>query len=321
MSCRWLLFSCTILSALHAQTDWPGYGNDKGAQRYSSLRQIDRNNVRTLVPAWTFDMTKEGSPFRPSQSIPIVVNGVMYLSWPFNHVAALDAATGAMLWEFTSASTFSGKLGSMRSLEYWPGDDARGPEIIFATEEGELWALDAKSGKPVSTFGNAGVVNLKTPEVMNGFPTLHMGISSAPFIYKNLMITGSHIVDETGAKGPAGDVRAWDLRTGKLVWTFHSVPRPGEPGHESWHGDQWKNQSGVNVWTFFTADLERGILYMPFGSANNDYYGVDRRGANLYANSLVAVDAMTGKLKWHFQAIHHDLSLLSKTSRGGSVAG
>jgi quinoprotein glucose dehydrogenase len=114
-------------------------------------------------------------------------------------------------------------------------------------------------------------------------------------------------VDETGSKGSAGDVRAWDVHTGKLVWTFHSVPRPGETGHETWQGEQWKNQSGVNVWTFFTADLQRGILYMPFGSANNDYYGVDREGPNLFANSLVAVDAATGKLKWYFQAIHHDL--------------
>jgi quinoprotein glucose dehydrogenase len=142
---------------------------------------------------------------------------------------------------------------------------------------------------------------------MNGYPNLHLGISSAPFVFRNLIITGGHITDETGAKGPAGDVRAWDVRTGKLVWTFHSVPRPGEAGHETWQGDQWKNQSGVNVWTFFAADTERGILYMPFGSANNDYYGVDRQGANLFANSLVAVDAMTGKLKWWFQAIHHDL--------------
>ncbi len=289
------------------QTGWTGFGNDKGAQRYSPLTQIDTTNVASLVPAWTFAMRKEGVPFRPSQSIPIVVDGVMYLSYPFNHVVALVPETGAVIWEYTAKSGFSGKLGSMRSIEYWPGDKKSGPEIFFATEEGELCALDAKTGKLVPSFGNEGIVNLKTPEVMNGFPNLHLGVSSAPFIYKDLVITGSHIVDETGSKGPAGDVRAWDVHTGKLVWTFHSVPRPGEVGHESWQGDQWKNQSGVNVWTFFTADVERGILYMPFGSANNDYYGVDRQGNNLFANSLVAVDAATGKLKWHFQAIHHDL--------------
>jgi quinoprotein glucose dehydrogenase len=174
----------------------------------------------------------------------------MYLSWPFNHVAALVPETGAVLWEYVARSGFSGKLGSMRSLEYWPENKNFAPETIFATEEGELYALDAKTGKPVPGFGNEGVVSLKTPEVMNGFPNLHLGISSSPFIYKDLVITGSHIVDETGSKGPAGDVRAWDFRSGQLVWTFHSVPRPGEPGHESRQGDQWKGQSGVNVWTF-----------------------------------------------------------------------
>ncbi|HEY1945638.1 MAG TPA: pyrroloquinoline quinone-dependent dehydrogenase [Bryobacteraceae bacterium] len=304
----WLLiFAGLFVPVLHGQTDWPGYGHDKGAQRYSPLAQINTSNVSTLAPAWTFSMKTEGQPFRPSQSIPLVVNGVMYLSWPFNHVAALAPETGAVIWEFTAKSGFSGKLGSMRSLEYWPGDKTFAPEILFATEEGELYALDAKTGKPISGFGEEGVVNLKTPEVMNGFPNLHLGVSSAPFVYKNLVITGSHIVDETGAKGPAGDVRAWDVHTGKLVWTFHSVPRPGEAGHENWQGEQWQKQSGVNVWTFFTADIERGILYMPFGSANNDYYGVDREGSNLFANSLVAVDAETGRLKWYFQAIHHDL--------------
>jgi quinoprotein glucose dehydrogenase len=299
-----LLAFATVLSA---QTDWPGYGRDKGAQRFSPLTRINTGNVSQLVPAWTFEMKKEGQPYRASQSIPIVVNGILYLSWPFNRVAAIESTTGRVMWEFAAHSSFSGKLGSVRSLEYWPGDGQYPPEILFGTEEGELYALNAKTGKPVPGFGREGVVNLRTPEVMNGYPNLHLGISSAPFVYKNLVITGGHITDETGSKGPAGDVRAWDIRTGRLVWTFHSVPRPGEQGHETWQGDQWKAQSGVNVWTFFTADAERGILYMPFGSANNDYYGTDRQGMNLFANSLVAVDAMTGKLKWWFQAIHHDL--------------
>jgi glucose dehydrogenase len=307
MRTRLLIFAGLFVSLLHGQADWPGYGHDKGAQRYSPLGQINTSNISTLAPAWTFSMKTEGQPFRPSQSIPLVVNGVMYLSWPFNHVAALAPETGAVIWEFTAKSGFSGKLGSMRSLEYWPGDKTFAPEILFATEEGDLYALDAKTGKPVPGFGDEGVVNLKTPEVMNGYTNFHLGVSSAPFIYKKMVITGSHIVDETGAKGPAGDVRAWDVHTGKLVWTFHSVPRPGEAGHETWQGEQWQKQSGVNVWTFFTADIERGILYMPFGSANNDYYGVDRQGSNLFANSLVALDAETGRLKWYFQAIHHDL--------------
>jgi len=280
---------------VQAQPGWPGYGHDKGAQRFSPLTQINTGNVASLAPAWTFSMKREGVLFRPSQSIPVVVDGILYLSWPFNHVAAMEGETGTILWEFTARSGFSGKLGSMRSLEYWPGTAQDPPEILFGTEEGELYALNARTGRPVTGFGADGVVNLKTPELMNGFPALHHGISSAPFVVGDLVITGSHIVDETGSKGPAGDVRAWNVRTGKLVWTFHTIPRPGEKGHESWQGDQWKGQSGANVWTFFTADVERGILYMPLGSANNDYYGTDRQGANLFANCLVAVDVRTGK--------------------------
>ncbi len=253
------LLAALLTFPLRSQTDWPGYGRDKGAQRYSPLDQINVGNVSKLVPAWTFAMKKEGAPFRLSQSIPLVVNGTMYLSWPFNHVAALEPETGKLIWQYTAQGDFRGKEGSMRSVEYWPGDTKSPPEILFATEDGELFALNAKTGKPIPGFGNEGIVNLKTPEVMNGFPNLHLGVSSAPFVYKDLVITGSHIVDETGKHGPAGDVRAWDVRTGKLVWTFHSVPRPGEPGHETWQGDQWKNQSGVNVWTFFTADTERGL--------------------------------------------------------------
>jgi glucose dehydrogenase len=302
-----LIVAAALSPLLSGQTDWPGFGHDKGGQRYSPLTQINTENVAKLTPAWTFSMKREGVGFRPSQSIPLVVDGIMYLGWPFNHVAAMDSETGKILWEFTARNGFSGKEGSMRSLEYWPGDAKSPAEILFGTEEGELHALNAKTGRPIPGFGQEGVVNLKTPEVMNGFPNLHMGISSSPLVVGDLVITGSHIVDETGSKGPAGDVRAWDVRTGKLVWTFHTIPRPGEKGHETWQGDQWKNQSGANTWTFFTADVERGILYMPLGSANNDYYGIDRQGPNLFANSLVAVDVRMGKLKWWFQVIHHDL--------------
>jgi quinoprotein glucose dehydrogenase len=302
-----LLLLIGAASSLFAQPDWPGYGRDKGAQRYSPLAQINTGNVSKLVPAWTFSMQREGVPFRPSQSIPLVVDGIMYLSWPFNRVAAMESETGKIIWEFASRSEHYGREGSVRSIEYWPGDKQSPPEILFATEEGELIALNAKTGKPIPGFGREGIVNFRTPEVMNGFPTFRLGISSAPFVVGDLVITGSHIVDETGSKGPAGDVRAWDVRTGKLIWTFHTIPRPGETGHETWQGDQWKNQSGANVWTFFTADLERGILYMPIASANNDFYGVDRLGPNLFANTLVAVDVRTGKLKWYFQLIHHDL--------------
>ncbi len=299
----------SVLPALHAQNDWPSYARDPGGQRYSPLKQITAANVTKLAPAWSYQMRKEGQPFRLSQSIPIMVNGVLYVGYPVNRVAALEPETGKVLWEFAGKMKDEKRsnLGSMRSLAYWPGDKQTPAQIVFGTPDGELYSINAKTGKPNPGFGNEGVVNLRTPEIMNGYPNIHYGLNSAPFIYKNLVFTGAHNIDETGSKGPAGDVRAWDLRTGKLVWTFHTVPRPGEMGHETWLGDSWKNVSGANVWTFMSVDAERGILYMPLGSVNNDYYGTDRQGPNLFSSSIVAVDAETGKLKWYFQATHHDL--------------
>ena len=304
---RFAIVASLALPTLYGQNDWPSYGHDPGGQRYSPLKQITTANVSKLAPAWTYSMRKEGVPFRLSQSIPLMVNGVLYLGYPYNHVAALQPETGKVLWEFTGNTKLRSTLGSMRSLAYWPGDKLTPPQILFGTEDGELYSVNARTGKLNPGFGNEGIVNLKTPEIMNGFPNFQYGITSAPFVYKNLVITGAHVVDETGSKGPAGDIRAWDLRTGKLVWTFHTVPRPGEMGHETWLGDGWKQMSGANVWSFFSADAARGILYLPLGSVNNDYYGMDRPGANLFASSIVALDAETGKMKWYFQAVHHDL--------------
>jgi glucose dehydrogenase len=311
-------FACFVVFAvlvslprLNAQTDWPNFGHDKESQRYSPLKQINVQNVSTLAPVWTYPLKNEGGPAASwaIESVPLVVQDRMYVSWPFCHVAALDPETGRQFWQYTAPRcSYRGPgLSSMRSMAYWPGDKVRAPRIVFGTEDGELYALDAKTGLPVEEFGVKGVVNLKTPEVMNGFPNMHYGLTSAPLVYQDLVITGSHIDDETGRKGPAGDVRAWDVRTGKLVWTFHTVPRPGEAGHEAWTGDTWKDVAGADVWSFFTVDMQRGILYMPVGSTNNDHYGVDRPGPDLFGNSLVAVDVKTGKLKWYFQAIHHDI--------------
>ena len=316
MRIQWLVLVASIaLPALYAQNDWPAWGRDAGNQRHSPLKQINAGNVSKLVPAWQYSMKKEGQPFRPSQSTPLMVGGVLYLSFPFYRVVALEPETGKVLWEHTAKGDYDSPehrthfngLGSMRGLAYWGGDKQTSPQIVFGTEEGELISLNAKTGKPNPGFGNEGVVNLKTPEVMNGFPNMHYGISSGVAVYKHLVFTGTHNPDEVGSKGPAGDVRAWDLRTGKLVWTFRTVPRPGEVGNETWQGDSWKNVSGVNVWSFFTVDDKRGILYMPLGSAINDFYGMDRPGDNLFSDSIVAVDAMTGKRLWHFQAVHHDL--------------
>ena len=316
-SVRWqcvLLLVGLAVSVVHAQDDWSAWGRDGGNQRHSPLTQITTDNVSTLVPAWRYEMTEAGVPSRPSQSTPLMVDGVLYLSFPYYRVVALKPETGEKLWDYTAPGNWNSPEhqlhwtgGSMRGLAYWEGDDVTAPQIVFGTEEGELISLNAQTGIPNGRFGNDGYVDLKTPEVMNGFPDMHYGISSGVAVYKHLVFTGVHNADETGSKGPAGDVRAWDLRTGDLVWTFHTVPRPGEVGNETWLNDSWRNVSGANTWTFFTIDEERGILYMPLGSAHNDFYGTDRPGDNLFANSIVAVDAMTGELKWYFQAVHHDL--------------
>jgi quinoprotein glucose dehydrogenase len=188
-----------VLPVLYAQNDWPAYAHDPGGQRFSPLKQINTTNVSKLTPAWSYQMKKEGEPFRLSQSIPIMVNGVVYLGYPYNRVAALEPETGKLLWEFVGKAANRTTLGSMRSLAYWPGDKQTPPQILFGTEDGELYSINAKTGKPNPGFGNEGVVNLKTPEIMNGFTNFQYGMTSAPFVYKNLVFTGAHVVDETGA--------------------------------------------------------------------------------------------------------------------------
>jgi quinoprotein glucose dehydrogenase len=168
-----------------------------------------------------------------------------------------------------------------------------------------MYSLDAKTGKPNEAFGDNGIVNLNTPEILQGLPGRD-ALSEPPIVYKNLVITGG-MTQEIPAHGPAGDVRAWDMHTGKIVWTFHSIPKAGEKYNDTWAGDSWKNRSGVNVWGFITVDAQRGIVYMPFGAPSVDQYGGDRVGDNLFSTSLVAADANTGKYLWHFQVVHHDI--------------
>jgi quinoprotein glucose dehydrogenase len=237
-----------------------------------------------------------------SEVTPIVAGGLMYLSSPYHKIVALDPDTGKEVWSYTTPGR---GLPSLRGVEYWPGDGSHPPEVLCGTRDGELVALNAKTGKPVESFGTDGVIDMRTPEVMNGQVGL-LGMTSPPITYKNLVITGS-IVPESPGTGPSGDVRAWDVLTGKLVWTFHSIPRPGEKGHETWLDGGWRNRTGVNVWGFMTVDSVRGIVYMPFGAPSWDRYGGDRKGDNLFGTTLVAADANTGKELWHFQVVHHDI--------------
>ena len=235
-----------------------------------------------------------------------MVDGLLYLSTPYRRVVALEPESGREIWSYEVPGPGQ---PSLRGVEYWPGDASTGARIVFGTRDGRLIALDAKTGVPAESFGAHGSVDLKTPDVAPQAATSPMaqyGLTSPPLVYRNLIFTGS-AVQEFPALGASGDVRAWDARSGALVWTFHTVPRPGEYGHDTWKGESWRNRSGVNVWGFMTVDAARGILYMPVAAPAWDRYGGDRVGNNLFSSTLVAVDANTGKRLWHFQVVHHDI--------------
>jgi len=287
-------------------TDWPAYGHDASGGRFSPLTQITPANVSKLEVAWTYHMnpTPQLSTTRPnSTTTPLMVGGLVYVGTPYGRVVAMDATTGKQVWAYQLPGS---DQPPFRGLGYWPGDGKLAPRIIFGSTQGKLIALEAKTGAPAKGFGDNGVVDTKTPEIMNDLPNAYYGYSSPPGIYKNLAIFGSR-VQEAPSKGAAGDVRAWDIRTGKLAWTFHSIPKPGEKFHDTWEGDSWKQRSGVNVWNMLTVDAKRGIAYLPFGAPTFDRYGGDHKGLNLFSDSLVAVDANTGKYLWHYQVTHHDI--------------
>jgi quinoprotein glucose dehydrogenase len=301
------LANLVVFAAL-AQThnDWPTYGHDPAGTRYSPLAQINARNVTTLRRAWTFHMSPDSAARLPvarvGEATPLVVNGKLFLTTPYNQVVALEPETGKLLWSYALPS---GGNPAVRGLEYYPGDQRSPPQIVFGTSDAKLISLNVNTGKPVPGFGDEGLVDLKQG-VLNGFPKAFYDLSSPPIMYQDLVITGAH-TQEAPSLGAAGDTRAWDIHTGKLVWQFHSVPQPGEIGHETWEGDSWKGRSGTNVWGMMTVDVQRGLVFMPFGQSTYDYYGGDRKGANLFGNCLVALEAKTGKLKWYFQTVHHDV--------------
>ena len=296
-----------------AGTDWPMSGQDLGGSRYTSLSEITPANVQNLQKAWSYHLRPANAAsgrLRMSQNIPLVIGNTMYIVSPYGQAIALDATTGAEKWKFDLPG---GDIPSAqaRGAVYWAGADGVPASIVFGTLQGKLYSLRASDGKLNTAFGEGGVVNLKTPEVMQTGMDKSYILPSPPIVYKNLVITGAGPGEgpggSTGGAGPAGDTRAWDLRTGKLVWTFHTVPRPGEFGYDTWTPEGAKNRSGVNVWGYMTVDAERGIVYMPLGAPNNDRVGTDRPGNNLFSSSLVAADANTGKYLWHFQVTHHDI--------------
>jgi membrane-bound PQQ-dependent dehydrogenase (glucose/quinate/shikimate family) len=308
------LFLLQLCGAADGQ-EWRYYGGDAGGTRFSTLTQITRKNVSRLKRAWTYhtgEVDRSGNAtdrhnVAPFESTPIAVDGVLYFSTPANRVIALDAETGAEIWKFDSQAG-SGKTRRYyqhRGVSFWQSEDGREQRIVFGTFDGRLIALDAKSGKPCEKFGNGGTVDLRSG-LDGDQPNAMYSVTSAPAIYKNLVITGA-MVPEFPSKGPSGEVRAFDMRTGKLQWTFHTIPRPGEEAHETWREEEWKGRTGANVWSTMSVDEKRGLVYLPIGSASYDFYGADRKGSNLFSNCLVALDALTGRLVWYFQMVHHDV--------------
>jgi quinoprotein glucose dehydrogenase len=310
--------ACLLMPVAHAAgqsrriDDWPRVGNDPGCMRYSGLDQINRGNVTRLKPAWTYHTGElEGREGKTIECTPIVIDGVMYVTTGYLRVVALGAATGKELLQFDPLKAHPSRHrpasgGVNRGCAYWsdgrPDGDRR---IIHGTSDGRLFSLDARTGKLDPKFGDAGVRDLRK-ELDPKVSARSYGPTSAPAVWKNTIVVGVSC-DEGPAIAAPGDIRAFDVRTGAEVWRFRTVPRPGEFGHETWEGDSWKDRGGANAWGGFSIDVDRGLVFAGLGSATADFYGGDRRGANLFANCTIALDAKTGRRIWHFQTLHHDL--------------
>ena len=258
-----------------AQSNWVYYGQDQGATRYSTLTQITTANVTSLKRAWTFHTGDKSGFF---ESTPIVVDSVMYFA-SGSAFFAIDAVTGQQIWKIDAVKT------TRRGVSYWPGD-AKTPPRIIASAGTELFALDAKTGEAIASFGDESTVELED------------SMNSPAAIYKDLAIV----------QGNKPWIRAWNVRTGKLEWTFNLIPRPGETGSDTWSGEAWRTTGGTNVWGLLSIDAQRGMVFLPVSMpGNNDYYGGDHPGDNLFGTSVVALDAATGKLRWYRQLVHHDI--------------
>lgn len=289
-------------------TGWEVYGGSKEGTRYSSLNQIDTNTVQQLEVAWTYH-TGDADPehFSQIQCNPIVVNGVLYGTTPTLKLFAADAATGAPIWTFNPLDEAGGDNGffimnNIRGITYW--SDGKAERVLF-TAGSKLHSVDAKTGLLDTAFGRKGRVDLHEG-LGRDVADLYISNASPGIIYKDLIIMGSR-VDE-GADAAPGHIRAFNVRTGKQEWIFHTIPQPGEPGYETWDDpNAWKHIGGANCWSGFTLDESKGMLFVPVGSASYDFYGGRRTGANLYADCLLALDAATGKHLWHFQDVHHDI--------------
>ena len=297
-----LVLLLAVLMAARQQTpnpsterrNWPAYGGGPEDTRYSPLSQINRKNVRNLQVAWTYDTGETGG----LQTSPIIVDGVLYGITPTEKIFALDAATGKELWKFGSGNP-NGQPN--RGLSYWAdGDDTR---VLVGIEYYE-YALDARTGKPIPQFGENGRIDLRK-DLGRDFQQQSLNATSPGMVYKDLIILGMREPETLPA--PPGDIRAYDVRSGKMRWSFHTIPHPGEYGYGTWPKEAWTYSGGANNWCGMALDAKRGIVYVPTGSAASDFYGSDRVGDDLFANSLIALNAETGERIWHFQSVKHDL--------------
>jgi quinoprotein glucose dehydrogenase len=315
----WIAHAEKTLAGLSAseqgQEDWPTYGGSPDNDHYSKLAQINRSNVKRLTVAWSFDTQEEGG----LQTSPIIVDGILYGITPTQKVFALNAVTGQLRWKFDS-----GIRGTQpdRGLAYWADDSDK---RILVCVMNFVYALDSASGQPIPTFGNQGRIDLRENLGREPAAAQSVVLTSPGIVYKNLLILGGRNPETLPA--PPGDIRAYDVRTGALRWSFHTIPHPGEFGYDTWPKGAWKTSGAANNWTGMALDPQRGIVYVPTGSAAFDFYGADRIGDDLFANCLLALNAETGERIWHFQGVHHDLwdrdfpspPTLLTVKRGGNV--
>jgi quinoprotein glucose dehydrogenase len=304
----------TVRAQQSPQVEWTHYASDAAGTRYSSLTDINAAALPKLQLAWQwqhFDAPLKEYGTTPGQfeSVPLMVDGTLYVTTPYNNVAALDAETGKERWRFDGHAYELGQLLSnsgwkLRGTATWrDGGQLR----IFLNSRHRLIQLDAATGKPVSTFGNNGAISL-TEGLARIDDITHVSQSSPPVIYRDLVIVGSQVPDRVQLPDPMGYVQAFDARTGKRVWAFSTIPQSAsDPGAETWENESWRRNGHANVWAPMALDEQRGLLYLPTSTPTSDYYGGDRPGANLFAESLVCLDAATGKIKWHFQTVHHGL--------------
>jgi len=309
-----------LLSADEARkpNEWPVYGGDAGGLKYSALTTIDRSNVSRLTVAWMWKtgeqpITPPGAsiPARPGQFqvTPLAIGDTLFLSTPFNRVVALDAASGRELWSYDPRAYDAGQPSNgtgfvHRGVATW--SDGRQRRILIASRW-RLIALDASTGKPIPSFGTNGEVDL-TANILWSVERKHYTNTSPPVVYGDLVIVGNGVGDRLVYKrDPPGDIQAFDVRTGKRVWRFNPIPQPGEYGNETWEDSSWARMGHTNVWAPFTVDVRRGLVYLPFGTPSNDWYGGERHGTNLFAESIVCLDAKTGRRVWHYQITHHGL--------------